>query len=88
MCEEHDTLANVDEAKSVAAKLGVKMIRGYQVMLSPILPPACRFSPSCSQYTLIAVKRFGFFKGCFLGFKRIGRCHPFHEGGYDPVPKE
>ena len=88
MCKENNTPIITDEPKTLAAKMGVKMIRMYQVALSPLLPAACRFSPSCSQFTLIAVKRFGFFKGCFLGFKRIGRCHPFHEGGYDPVPKE
>ncbi len=88
MCKEHNAAILIDEPQSLAAKVGVKMIRMYQVALSPLLPAACRFTPSCSQYTLVAVKRFGFFKGCFLGIKRIGRCHPFHEGGYDPVPKE
>jgi uncharacterized protein len=64
------------------------LIRLYQLTLSPILPPACRFTPTCSRYAYEALDRFGFFKGCWLAVKRIGRCHPFHPGGYDPVPEE
>ncbi len=64
------------------------LIRLYQVTLSPILPPACRFTPTCSRYAYEALNRFGFFKGSWLAIKRIGRCHPFHPGGYDPVPEE
>jgi hypothetical protein len=64
------------------------LIRLYQLTLSPILPPACRFTPTCSRYAYEALNRFGFFKGSWLAVKRIGRCHPFHPGGYDPVPEE
>ena len=64
----------------------VWMIRGYQLTLSPLLPPACRFYPTCSQYMLEAVQRYGAVRGGWLGLKRLGRCHPFHPGGYDPVP--
>ncbi len=64
----------------------VWMIRGYQITLSPLLPPACRFYPTCSQYMLEAVQRYGAVRGGWLGLKRVGRCHPFHPGGYDPVP--
>ncbi len=62
------------------------MIRGYQLTLSPLLPPACRFYPTCSQYMLEAVQRYGASRGVWLGLKRLGRCHPLHPGGYDPVP--
>ena len=71
---------------SVVARLFVLLIRGYQVTLSPLLPSACRYQPTCSQYTLEAVERHGAFRGAWLGSKRIARCHPFHPGGYDPVP--
>lgn len=62
------------------------LIRGYQRFISPGLPSSCRFQPTCSQYTLEAVERYGAAKGLWLGIKRIGRCHPLNPGGYDPVP--
>ena len=63
------------------------LIRIYQWTLSPLLGNACRFYPSCSEYTLQAVKRFGVLRGGWMGIRRIVRCNPFVEGGYDPVPE-
>ncbi|MDC3416280.1 membrane protein insertion efficiency factor YidD [Aquibacillus salsiterrae] len=62
------------------------LIRAYQKLISPLTPPSCRFYPSCSQYSIEAFQRHGVMKGLFLSCKRILKCHPFHPGGYDPVP--
>lgn len=62
------------------------LIRVYQLVVSPALPPACRFTPSCSQYALEAVRRHGALRGLWLAGRRLVRCHPFHPGGFDPVP--
>ncbi|MCD6139118.1 MAG: membrane protein insertion efficiency factor YidD [Deltaproteobacteria bacterium] len=62
------------------------LIRAYQYILSPLFPPACRFYPTCSEYTYQAVQRHGALKGSWMAAKRILRCHPFHPGGFDPVP--
>ena len=64
----------------------VMLLRVYKRGVSPLLPPACRFHPTCSEYTLEAVQRHGAARGVWLGLKRLGRCHPFHAGGLDPVP--
>lgn len=64
----------------------VFLIRIYQRLISPLFPPSCRFTPTCSQYTLEAIQKYGAIKGTWLGAKRIGRCHPLNKGGYDPVP--
>lgn len=64
------------------------LIRIYQCTLSPLIGPACRYEPSCSQYAIEAIRRFGVARGSWLALKRIGRCHPWHPGGYDPVPSE
>jgi hypothetical protein len=65
--------------------IGIALIRGYQRFISPMLPSSCRFTPSCSLYTLQAIERYGLLKGCLIGARRLLRCHPFSEGGYDPV---
>ncbi|NNM82887.1 MAG: membrane protein insertion efficiency factor YidD [Burkholderiales bacterium] len=62
------------------------LIRAYQYALSPLLGQNCRFSPTCSEYCCQSLVRYGFFKGLWLGLRRIARCHPFNPGGYDPVP--
>jgi putative membrane protein insertion efficiency factor len=62
------------------------LIRGYQLAISPLLGPRCRFYPSCSQYAMEAIETHGALRGTWLTIKRISRCHPFHEGGFDPVP--
>jgi len=67
-------------------QLAMALIRLYQNTLSRVLPPACRFYPSCSHYTYEAIGRYGVWRGGWLGIKRIARCHPFNPGGYDPVP--
>ena len=67
-------------------KLALALIKLYQQTISVVLPSSCRFQPTCSQYTYEAIARYGFFKGVRLGAARLLRCHPFHPGGYDPVP--
>ncbi|HTY49403.1 MAG TPA: membrane protein insertion efficiency factor YidD [Steroidobacteraceae bacterium] len=66
--------------------LATILIRLYQWTLSPLLGPACRFHPTCSQYALEAIRLHGAFRGGVLALKRLSRCHPWHEGGVDPVP--
>ena len=68
------------------ARLLVVLIRGYQLAVSPLLPPSCRYTPSCSQFAVEALQRYGALKGSWLAVRRVCRCHPFRPGGYDPVP--
>lgn len=63
----------------------ILLLGGYKAVISPFLPSACRFYPTCSEYMKDAVSKHGAFRGVWLGLKRLARCHPFHEGGYDPV---
>ncbi len=65
--------------------LVLSFLQLYKTMISPFLPPACRFTPSCSEYTMQAVEKYGAIKGTWLGVKRILRCQPFCKGGFDPV---
>jgi uncharacterized protein len=63
----------------------IALLRAYKAFLSPLLPSACRYYPTCSEYMLQAVERYGAARGVWLGLRRLLRCHPFHEGGFDPV---
>lgn len=65
--------------------LSIALIRAYQIFASPFLPRSCRFYPTCSEYTLAAIRLHGPVRGILLGLRRLMRCHPFHPGGYDPV---
>lgn len=65
----------------------IALVRGYQLLISPLFPPTCRYHPTCSSYMIGALQRHGL-KGFWMGLARLGRCHPFVEGGEDPVPEE
>lgn len=68
------------------SRIAIFLIKVYKRLISPMLPPSCRFVPSCSEYSMQALEKYGFFRGIYLSARRILRCHPFNEGGYDPVP--
>ena len=72
--------------RSVPKKAALFLLRLYKRFISPLLPPACRFQPTCSVYAMQAIEKYGLIKGGWLAVKRLCRCHPFHPGGYDPVP--
>jgi putative membrane protein insertion efficiency factor len=71
---------------SAAARFAVSLLDAYKRFLSPILPRACRYEPTCSVYAREAIVRYGLARGTGLALKRLARCHPFHRGGLDPVP--
>lgn len=73
---------------TLPAKVLSSILRGYQLLLSPVFPPSCRFSPSCSQYSIEAVRRFGALGGGWLALCRMVRCHPWGGQGHDPVPEQ
>lgn len=64
----------------------IKIVFFYQKYISPLKPASCRFYPTCSDYAISAIERFGCIKGIYLSLKRLSKCHPYHPGGYDPVP--
>ena len=66
-------------------KIMILLIRGYQIFVSPLFPKTCRFYPTCSTYIIQALEKYGFFKGRYLGIRRLLKCHPFNPGGYDPL---
>ncbi|MHB9026180.1 MAG: membrane protein insertion efficiency factor YidD [Armatimonadota bacterium] len=72
--------------KSIVGRWALAAVRAYQRRLSPLMPPTCRFLPTCSEYMAQAIIRYGALRGVWLGMKRIARCHPWSPGGYDPVP--
>ncbi|MCQ2130425.1 MAG: membrane protein insertion efficiency factor YidD [Bacteroidales bacterium] len=75
-----------DTVRRVLIFIPVLLIRFYQRCISPLTPPSCRFTPTCSQYALEALRKHGLIKGAWLAFKRIIRCHPWGGSGFDPVP--
>ena len=80
------TTAN-EPKPSPAARILMASVRGYQKVLSPAMGGNCRYYPSCSEYGYDAIRLYGAGRGAWMAVKRIGRCQPFHEGGYDPVPE-
>ena len=89
-CKHHEEDVNQNKNQRTRYKLDGTMIflqpiRFYRRFISPLLPPSCRFYPTCSQYALQALKRYGTLKGCWLTIKRLSRCHPYHPGGFDPL---
>lgn len=72
--------------RSIPKRIMLGMIRFYRRFISPMFPPCCRFTPTCSAYALEAIQKYGALRGGYLAVRRILRCHPFHPGGYDPVP--
>ncbi len=67
-------------------RIMLALVRAYQYLISPMFGPSCRFTPTCSEYAVQALKKYGAAKGFWLSVKRVGRCHPWHDGGYDPLP--
>jgi|AFSR01.1.fsa_nt_gi hypothetical protein len=67
-------------------RVALALIRLYQLLIAPLMPPVCRFQPTCSHYTAEAIARYGVWRGGWLGLRRLVRCQPFCRGGYDPVP--
>ena len=78
--------ADAADVPTLAARVLIVPVLGYRRFISPLLPPTCRFAPSCSVFALEALRQHGAARGLWLTVRRLARCHPFHPGGYDPVP--
>lgn len=85
MSVESKNAGPVRWGRRVAGWILIKMTELYRELISPLLPPSCRFSPTCSQYAIDAISKYGPFKGSALALVRLLKCHPLHPGGYDPV---
>jgi uncharacterized protein len=72
--------------RNLPRSAAISIVRVYQKLISPLFPPSCRFTPSCSSYAITSLQRYGVIRGGWLALKRVGRCHPWNPGGYDPVP--
>jgi putative membrane protein insertion efficiency factor len=79
-------VSSAEPRPSLAARILLVPIRFYRLVISPRLAPTCRYLPTCSEYAVEAISRFGAFRGGWLALRRLLRCHPFHKGGHDPVP--
>lgn len=81
------TIHTIKQKTMTAADIvTIHIIKLYRIFISPLFGATCRFNPTCSEYSIVAINRYGIFKGGFLSAKRILKCHPFHAGGDDPVP--
>lgn len=84
--EAHHQTSQRPKTNALTGLFAIKLIRVYQLCISPLLGPRCRFYPSCSCYCIESIQTYGPLKGAWLGLKRVCKCHPFHPGGVDPVP--
>ncbi|MCW2527070.1 MAG: Protein YidD [Pseudonocardiales bacterium] len=75
-------------SRSLAARGCLRLVAFYRGLVSPMLPPTCRYAPTCSEYAMTAIERFGAGRGSWLALRRLLRCGPWHHGGYDPVPEQ
>jgi uncharacterized protein len=76
----------MERASKLAQQGAIFLLKGYKRFISPLLPPMCRFEPTCSVYMMQAIERYGMVRGIWMGTRRLVRCHPLNEGGWDPVP--
>ena len=84
---EHRPATRDTRGGSLGSAVALRLIQAYRLAISPLLPPSCRYVPTCSEYCYDAILTYGLLRGGWLGVKRLARCHPFHAGGVDPVPE-